>query len=345
MRRRSARRYDVGWKRCILHFSQMNMHSMHAALRRLDLNLLLVFDALYRHRSVAAAADELALSASACSHALSRLRGTLGDDLFVRYGSAMQPTALADQISQAVADALRLLSDNLGSAGPFVPATSTQTFTLAATDFTAFALLPGLMARLQALAPDLRVNVVYSSHRDSLEDLAAGRAHFALSFADADSTSCEGVESLDCFTDEYVVAARKPHPRVSDSLSIEQYLHEKHVAVLPWTSSGSVIDAALMKSGYRRRVAVQLPSLMAAPFIVANTELLLTLPRRAAEQLSKATPLAIFPTPFESPGYTLRVYFHIRHAGIAAHAWMREQLIRALDEGHDLKPPSKRGKQ
>ena len=175
---------------------------MHAALRRLDLNLLLVFDALYRHRSVAAAADELALSASACSHALSRLRGTLDDDLFVRYGSAMQPTALADQMSQAVADALHLLSDNLGSAGPFVPATSTQTFTLVATDFTAFALLPGFIARLQALAPDLRVNVVYSSHRDSLEDLAAGRAHFALSFADAESTSCEGVESLDCFTDE-----------------------------------------------------------------------------------------------------------------------------------------------
>ena len=317
------------------------MHGMHAALRRLDLNLLLVFDALYRHRSVAAAADELALSASACSHALSRLRGTLGDDLFVRYGSAMQPTALADQMSQAVADALRLLSDNLGAAGPFVPATSTQTFTLAATDFTAFALLPGFMARLQALAPDLRVNVVYSSHRDSLEDLAAGRAHFALSFADADSTSCEGVESLDCFTDEYVVAARKPHPRISDSLSIEQYLHEKHVAVLPWTSSGSVIDAALTKCGYRRRVAIQLPSLMAAPFIVANTELLLTLPRRAAEQLSKATPLAIFPTPFESPGYTLRVYFHVRHAGVAAHAWMREQLIRAFDERHDAKPSSK----
>jgi DNA-binding transcriptional LysR family regulator len=306
------------------------MHVMHAALRRLDLNLLLVFDALYRHRSVASAADELALSASACSHALSRLRGVLGDDLFVRYGSAMQPTALADQISQAVADALRLLSDHLGAAAPFVPATSTQTFTLAATDFTAFALLPALMARLQTLAPNLRVNVVYSSHRDSLEDLAAGRAHFALSFADADNDSFEGVESLACFTDEYVVVARKPHPRISRTLSIEQYLHEKHVAVLPWASSGSVIDAALLKSGFRRNVAVQLPSLMAAPFIVAETGLLLTLPRRAAAQLSKATPLAIYPTPFESPDYTLNVHFHARHAGMAAHEWMREQLMQAF---------------
>ncbi|SIT39080.1 conserved hypothetical protein [Paraburkholderia piptadeniae] len=305
---------------------------MHDPLRRLDLNLLLVFDALYRHRSVVAAADELALSSSACSHALSRLRNTFADDLFVRYGSAMQPTALADQMSRAVSDALGLLSDNLSSAGPFVPATSTQTFTLAATDFTAFALLPSFMARLQALAPDLRVKVVYSSHRDSLEDLAAGRAHFALSFADADSALSEGVESFEGFTDDYVVAVRKLHPRISDTLSIEQYLHEKHVAVLPWTSSGSVIDEALKKSGHRRRVAIQLPSLMAAPFIVANTELLLTLPRRVAEQLRSTSHLEIFPTPFDTPPYTLKVYFHVRYAGTPAHAWMREQLLRALDD-------------
>ncbi|HKT97569.1 MAG TPA: LysR family transcriptional regulator [Paraburkholderia sp.] len=326
---------------CILHFPYHQMHAMHNSLRRLDLNLLLVFDALYRHRSVTAAADELALSPSACSHALSRLRSALADELFVRYGSAMQPTALADQMSQAVGDALRLLSDNLGAAGPFVPATSTHTFTLAATDFTAFALVPSLMARLQAHAPELRVNVVYSSHRDSLDDLVAGRAHFALSFEDAHSTPCEGVESLECFTDDYVVVARKPHPRISTTLSIEQYLHEKHVAVLPWTSVGSVIDAALSRQGYRRSVAVQLPSLMAAPFIVANTELLLTLPRRAAEQLSDSTSLAVFPTPFETPHYTLKVYFHARYAGTPAHVWMREQLIRALD---DAPRPAQSGK-
>ncbi len=206
---------------------------MHDALRRLDLNLLLVLDALHRHRSVAATADELALSASACSHALSRLRTRFNDELFVRYGSAMQPTALADQIAPAVSDALRLLSDHLGAAGPFVPASSTQVFTLAATDFTAFAVLPGLMARLQALAPELRVNVVYSSHRDALEDLAAGRAHFALGFSGEEGPSGEGVESFACYTDDYVVVARQPHPRIAGSLPLDTYLAEKHVAVLP----------------------------------------------------------------------------------------------------------------
>jgi DNA-binding transcriptional LysR family regulator len=324
-------------------FFEKKLHIMHDSLRRLDLNLLLVFDALYRHRSVVAAADELALSPSACSHALSRLRGTFADDLFVRYGSAMQPTALADQMSQSVADALGLLSDNLGSAGPFVPASSTQTFTLAATDFTASALLPGLMARLQALAPDLRVKVVYSKHQDSLDDLAAGRAHFALSFANTDSALNEGVESIECFTDRYVVAVRQSHPRISKTLSIDQYLHEKHVVVLPWSNAGSVIDEALKKSGYRRRVAIQLPSLMAAPFIVANTELLLTLPRRVAEQLGQAAPLKIFPTPFDSPQYTLRVYYHVRYAGAAAHVWMREQLLRALDDTPHVKRRARHG--
>ncbi len=329
---------------CILHLSSRKMHVMHDALRRLDLNLLLVLDALHRHRSVAAAADELALSASACSHALSRLRTRFNDELFVRYGSAMQPTALADQIAPAVSDALRLLSDHLGAAGPFVPASSTQVVTLAATDFTAFSVLPGLMARLQAQAPELRVNVVYSSHRDALEDLAAGRAHFALGFSDEEGPSGEGVESFACYTDDYVVVARQPHPRIAGSLPLDTYLAEKHVAVLPWASSGSIIDAVLARGGHRRQVAVCLPSVLAAPFIVANTELLLTLPRRAAEALIRATPLALFPTPFASPDYTLRVYFHARHAGTAAHAWMREQLRQALEAANPPLPANPRKK-
>ena len=305
---------------------------MHAALRRLDLNLLLVFDALYRHRSVAAAADELALSPSACSHALSRMREAFGDDLFVRYGRAMQPTAQADQIARAVADALTLLSDNLGAAGPFVPSASAQTFTLAATDFTTFVLVPPLVARLQREAPDVKINVTHSTHRESLEELAAGRAHFALSFSEDDSASIEGVESMTCFADNYVVVASATHPRLGATLSIEQYLQEKHVAVLPWASSGSVISAVLARHGWRRHIAVQLPSVLAAPFIVANTELLLTMPRRAAESLRNAANLVILPTPFESPTYTVKVYFHAKHAGNPAHVWMREQFRVALQE-------------
>ena len=313
-----------------LHFLHPILHVMHDSLRRIDLNLLLVFDALFRHRSVVSAAEELCLSSSACSHALSRLRSALGDELFVRFGNGMQPTARAEQIASGVREALQSLTGSLGDFGAFVPSASSQTFVFAATDFTAFALLPPLVAALECDAPHIRVRVIYSTHRESLDDLASGRVQFALGFSDENDNQESGLESLDCLADDYVVAVRKGHPRIKKKLSLAQYLAERHVVVTPWNAEGSVVDGALLKSGLIRDVAVQLPSVMAAPFIVANSQLLITLPRRVALQLADAIPLTIYPAPFDIPRYILKVFFHTRHSGSPAHHWMREQMVSAL---------------
>jgi len=303
---------------------------MHDVLRRIDLNLLLVFDALFRHRAVVAAANELSLSASACSHALGRLRAALGDELFVRHGSGMQPTARAEQLAPGVRDALRALTATFGDIGPFAPATSTQEFVIAATDFTAFAVLPQLIPALEREAPHIRVRVVYSTRSESLDDLASGQIHFALGFADEDGAQQSSLESLDCFVDDYVVVVRSRHRRIRKKLSLAQYLAERHVVVVPWNSEGSVIDAALLRVGLTRNVAVRLPSVMAAPFIVAKSELLLTLPRRVALQLADAIPLAIHPAPFVVPRYVLKILFHKRHSGSPAHRWIRAKMVDVL---------------
>ncbi|WP_198399392.1 LysR family transcriptional regulator [Caballeronia calidae] len=300
---------------------------MHDLLRRVDLNLLLVFDALSRHRSVAAAADELALSSSACSHALSRLRDTLEDELFVRYGNGMQPTARAEQLAPGIEEALRTLTGALEDVGSFDPSTSHQLFTFAATDFTAFAMLPSLIAALERCAPHLRVRVVYSTHRESIDELASGRVQFALGFSDESEGAQAGLESLDCFADDYVVAFRQGHPRIGKKLSLEQYLAERHVVVTPWNTEGSVIDAALLRLGLERDVSVQLPSVMAAPFIVANSDHLITLPRRVVQQLAAAVPITFRTTPFDVPRYVLKAYFHRRHSAALSHRWMRQQML------------------
>ncbi|MCP1175857.1 LysR family transcriptional regulator [Ralstonia chuxiongensis] len=304
---------------------------MHDRLRRVDLNLLLVFDALYRHKSVVGAANELAMSPSAVSHALARLRTSLSDELFVRYGSAMQPTARAEQMATTVVRTLSELDWCLESARPFHPATSKQTFVFAATDFTAFAVLPALIGRLESVAPHLRFRMVYSTHSDSLEELQAGRIHFALGLRNGPATTPpEGVEIMFGPEDEYVVATRHDHPVIRDSLSLEQYLQARHVVVVPWFDTGSIISATLERLGLKRDVAIQLPSLLAAPFIVAKSNYLITLPRRVAEQFCGAAPLAIHPAPFQIPRYTLEVYFHHRHAGIPGHAWLQQQISTAF---------------
>jgi DNA-binding transcriptional LysR family regulator len=178
------------------------MHIMHNKLRRLDLNLLLVFDALYRHGSITGAANELSISPSAFSHALARLRHSLSDALFVRTGNRMQPTIRAGQIALVVTEVLGALSGCLSAAERFDPATSTQSFVFAATDYTAFVLLPLFIARLQQAAPGLSIQVVYSNGQDSYDELIAGKIDFALGFTEAPGAGKDGIETIECFTDD-----------------------------------------------------------------------------------------------------------------------------------------------
>jgi DNA-binding transcriptional LysR family regulator len=321
----------------MVHCSHAILHIMHSALRRLYLNLLLVFDALFRHRSVVAAADELAISPSACSHALARLRDGLGDALFFRAGSSMQPTPRATEMAEAIAQALDVLSGQLGESATFAAGSSAQSFTFAATDFTTFALIPALVSRIEHEAPHVHLRVVHSRHREACNDLVQEGAHFVMGFSDEFSPVQEGVEVLQGHADAYVVVARQGHPRIRKKLSMAQYLEERHVVVKPWQEETGVIDAALNKRGWARQIAVEVPSVMAAPFIVANSDLLITLPRLAARQLEASAAITIFEAPFELPSYTLNVYFQHRHLHHSWHRWMRSQ-IEAVLQGTSIGP-------
>ncbi|MDR0226635.1 MAG: LysR family transcriptional regulator [Burkholderiaceae bacterium] len=306
---------------------------MHDVLRQLDLNLLLVFEALLRHRSVVAAATELAISPSACSHALARLRSALADELFVREGAGMQPTVKARKLAQGVQDGLRLLSSSLGEGRAFHPLTSRQTFVFAATDFTTFAVLPRLVASLQVQAPRLRIKLEQSQRRDAIEALRSGRVHFALGISDEHVDSHPELGSVTLHEDDYVVLARQHHPRLRGRLSLAQYLKERHVAVLPWETETSVIDATLLRSRHVRDVALELPHMLAVESIVASSDWLATLPRTVAAHAASRLPVTVFRAPFRTPRYSLKAFFHAQHAGGPAQRWMLQQLTSALQAG------------
>jgi DNA-binding transcriptional LysR family regulator len=315
---------------------------MHQDLRRLDLNLLLVFDALVRHRSVTLAADELAMSASALSHALARLRDALSDELFVRVGNEMRPTAAAEGMMGPIGDALGLLQAGLAPARRFDPTDSDRTFVFAATDYTAFAILPAFIASMQQVAPKLRFKVVYSRGRESAEELASGRIDFSLGYEEDALPLPAGVESADWFSDEYVVIASTQHPTIKRKLSLEQYAAARHVVVTPWSDTRGSIDRVLQQLGVVREVAVQLPTVLAAPFIIAHSDLLMTVPRHAAQILQDAAPVTLFATPFEMPRYTLKIYQNTRHAGTPAHRWLREQLLSTVPKSKRRRPADSR---
>jgi DNA-binding transcriptional LysR family regulator len=239
----------------------------------------------------------------------------------------MHPTHRAELLAGPVVSALQTLSAGLDLWESFEPALSERTFVFSATDYTAFALLPALMAQLQRQAPAVKLRVVHSDQKVSIEDLAAGRIDFALGYGEERDALPGGVQTLDWFHGEYVVIASARHPRVGRRLDLAGFLAERHVIATPWNEERGVIDRVLDGLGLERRVALQLPSVLAAPFVVADSELLMTLPRHAAELLCRSAPVSLHPAPFAIPPYVLKLYSHGKYANSDAHGWMRAQIL------------------
>ncbi|EPB2247657.1 MULTISPECIES: LysR family transcriptional regulator [Citrobacter] len=304
---------------------------MVSTLRKTDLNLLLIFDSLYRHGSVTEAANEMALSPSALSHALNRLRASLDDPLFVRTGGRMVPTSKAESIAANVSAALNSLSTCLHEPEHFEPEKSRETFTFAATDYTAAVILPGLIARVNSLAPGITIKLIYSRDFNADEDLLSGKVDFALGFEEEQKNPRRGIESITCFTDDYVVAVRRGHPEIYDSLTHERYLNAGHVVVRPWLESRGAIDRYLESQQVRRRIVVELPSLMIAPLIVSNTDLVITLPKRGISSVFDMKNLVVFTPPFPTPQYILKAYYSPQLSNSPGHLWMKEQILQVCE--------------
>ncbi|WP_076735060.1 LysR family transcriptional regulator [Cronobacter sakazakii] len=298
------------------------MNIMHPSLRRLDLNLLPVFDAIYRHRSVRKAADELAMSTSALSHALSRLRTTLNDPLFYREGHRMCPSVYATQLAPSIASALKFLNQELTPQPEFDPASSTECLQIAITDFTAFCIFPALMHQLQRDAPGLRFELRYLPHSPALNELLAGEMDLALGFSAPEDIRHAELDEISWLEDDYVVISSARRAQ----LTFEDYLAARHVVVTPWNEKQGVLDSQLEKMGYTRQIALKTPSMLGAPFIVAESDLLMALPRFAAQKLLPATDLRIFELPFEVPSFEVKIYSHQRSGKRGATDWLKRVL-------------------
>lgn len=298
------------------------MNIMHPTLRRLDLNLLLVFDAIYRHCSVRLAADELAMSTSALSHALSRLRVTLNDPLFYREGHRMCPSVYATQLAPSISSALKFLNQELTIQPEFIASASTDRVQIAITDFTALCIFPALMHKLQHEAPGLRFDLRYLPHSPALTELLAGEVDLALGFSTSDDIQYNELEEINWFKDEYVAISNTSRTR----LTLADYLDARHLVVTPWNEKQGVLDLQLEQMGYTRQIALKTPSMLSAPFIVAESDLLMAIPRFAAEKLIHAANIKIFSLPFTISPFEVKIYSHKRSGQRGATKWLKRKL-------------------
>jgi len=294
-------------------------------LAQLDLNLLVVLDELLRVRSTTLAARRLGRTQSAVSHALGRLRTTLKDPLFVRVGAALRPTAVAEQLHAPLREVLDGAQALLTRSRAFDPGALERTFVVGGTDYAEILLMPRLMPALRREAPGVAITT--RSLGDEVERaLQAGEVDVVYGTR---FRPLAGIVQQKVADEDMRVILRRGHPVLKKRMTVAEYVALDHVLVSPRGLPGGSVDAALEPMGLRRRVVLQLPHFAAAALIVAQTDLVVTLPEGFAHNMARRLGLEAVPVPFPLPGFTFSIAFSPVNQDDPAHAWFRARVIEA----------------
>ena len=292
------------------------------ALNRLDLNLLHVFDTIYREGSLTRAARALHLTQPAVSHSLSRLREHFDDPLFSRQGNQMVPTPLARRFLESMRPGLTQIQSAVNQFHAFDPANQRKTYSLALRDILESTFLPKLMGRLESY-PELEIISQRVPRRDMETQLAAGKLDFAVDVLLPVSNQT-GHELLR--HDRLVVLARKGHPLTSDGLTLDKYLEAKHVLVSSRSEGPGIEDFELSRFGVQRDIRLRCQHYYAACRVAEGTDLLLTMPENYARIIAERADIDILTTPVDLPGIDVHLYWHKAYEREPALIWFRGQL-------------------
>jgi DNA-binding transcriptional LysR family regulator len=293
----------------------------------LDLNLLLVFSALLEEGSVTRAAKRLGVTPSAVSHQLAKLRARFDDPLFVRTPAGTAPTMRAEALRAPIARALEQVRA-VFAADSFVPRESTRTFAVASTDYCEFVALPAIVRAVRAEAPN--TELALRTLGDSPERmLASGGADLVIGTV---AEAVPGVKRKRLFSDRFVCVVRKDHRDVGKRLDLDTFVRLPHALVAPRGLRRGQVDVALEKRGLSRRVALYVPHFFAVARVIAETDLLLTVPTRIADALARMLPIRVLQPPLDLPSFDTHLAWHERLAGDAGHAWLRSTIVSAATD-------------
>jgi DNA-binding transcriptional LysR family regulator len=295
-------------------------------LAGIDLNLLVVLDALLAERHVTRAASRVGLTQSAASHALARLRALLGDPILVR-GAGGQ--LVATERARALAPQLRRSLDDLAIAlrgePPFDPSTARRTFRIAAADYAELILLPPLLERLAGGAPGVDLWVVQMPD-DPARALAAGEIDAAIGVW-PERPWPAGTYQKRLFDDHFRCVVRAGHPAAKQRMTLARFCELPQLLVAPRGTPGSFVDTALERLGRSRRIALAVPHFLVAPHLIAASDLVVTLATRVARVFAEPFGLVLLPPPVELPGFTHSLVWHERGHRDAGQRWLRDQLV------------------
>jgi DNA-binding transcriptional LysR family regulator len=299
-------------------------------LKEVDANLLVTLDALLVDASVTRAAERLGRSASAISHALAKLREIFADELFVRAGQRLVPTAKALELAPTVHVILAGMESLLRPSKPFDPSLSVREFAAASSEAGELILVEPLRQRLQLLAPSVHVNWTPSHRDETIDALRNARSHFVIDIEGA-PIEVPDVRVAKLFDDTLTTVARPGHPFAAKKPKAGAFAAADHVAVntLPTLDA---MDRALAEERLSCNVSSHVSSALVGVLVALNSDALLTLPASLAAILEKQFGLARIAQPVGPISFPLRLLWHSSYDRDECHQWVRGELAKIAQE-------------
>jgi DNA-binding transcriptional LysR family regulator len=299
-------------------------------LKEVDANLLVTLDALLVDASVTRAAERLGRSASAISHALAKLREIFADELFVRAGQKLVPTAKAMELAPTVHVILAGMESLLRPNKPFDPSETSRDFAVAASEAGELILLQPLRQRLRPQAPCVKVGWMPSHREENTEALRNGRCHFMIDIEGA-VMQAPDIRVLKLFDDTLVTLARQKHPLAKRGAKPDMFAAADHIEVnsLPVIE---LLDRELGADKLSCNVSSRVSSVLVGLLLALNSDALLTLPASLASILETQFGLLRIQQPFGPIAFPLRLMWHSSYDRDECHEWVRGEFANLARE-------------
>ena len=299
-------------------------------IRSLDLNLLVVFDAMLKHQNVTKAAEAIKLSQPAMSAAISRLRTLFDDPLFVRTGAGMSPTPKAQALSPSIRMVVQTIQTDILQPKSFDPSRSDRTFTLVTPDIAEVNFLPRLLSTLAEKSPHISLKTLAMPREAAANSLEAGIAEMAIGyFPDLHKA---GFFQQKLISSSHVCLIRKKHPDVGEKLTLSQFAKASHAVVKP-DGREHVFEQFLQSKNIKRRVVVELSHFMSLLPIIETSNLIATVPKDLADFFVQHGEVRHVPTPMKSPIIDVHLFWHQRFHKDSAHIWLRQMINQLFSQG------------
>lgn len=290
-------------------------------MKQSHLGLLLALDALLSERNVTRAAARLNISQPAMSAQLSRLRDLFGDPLLVASGREMVPSARAMSLQEPLHEKLVELAQLIRERQPFEPGGTSRVFRIIAPDYLHMLVTLPLVRKVSQNAPNIQIVMLPFEPASAWQTLENLKADLLVMWKEL---TPEEARATPLFVEEICLVQRKGHPRGRKKPSVDDLCTLSHVIIAPEAGAlWGVIDEELEKRGRKRRIVASLPSFLAVPALIAQSDLVAAIPRRLAE--STAHQLDLFDIPLPLERYEILLSWHPRMHADPGHQWLRTE--------------------